>query len=114
MTERHRLSLEVADQIRKSILEHQEYFFPHTFEDAIIVGGIRKNGHSDHDIDIALLWQSGLSCDLKQKTLRHLITWLRENYGELIDYLDLYSYVPHKSTCFTGREVGFKRAHASP
>jgi len=105
MNEKLRFTLETAEQIRKAILEHEEYFVPHTFEDVIIVGGIRKKGYSDHDIDIALLWQSGLSSKFKQKTLRHLINWLRENQGDMIDFLDIYSYIPHKASSFMGNAV---------
>jgi hypothetical protein len=99
---------EDADGIRKSMLEYQEYFEPSLFEDVVIVGGIRDNGSSEHDIDIAILWNSFLDGEdflSKNRTLNGLLSYLKEKHGDLIDYLDIYSYVPSAFLSFQGQAI---------
>jgi hypothetical protein len=100
MTEKTILNLEVAERIRKSILEFQEYFEPAIFESAIIVGGIKNRGYSNHDIDIVLTWDCLPVND--DKTFEHLLSWLKERHGEIINQLHLISYVKHETLCFKG------------
>lgn len=104
----HKLTLEIANKIRKSIIEYQEHFTPHIFEDVVIVGGIRDRGHSEHDIDIVLLWNFEYSEDEELKhikrILNHLVDfWLKKIYGDLVDYLDFYSYIRFRNGEYAGK-----------
>jgi len=101
---------ELAEKIKDTILEHQEYFTPYVFEDVVVVGGVKKRGYSEHDIDIAILWNFDQSetRDLKQvdKIMDHLINWLKTIWGSLIDDLDIYCYIQYRQSDYRGKNVG--------
>ena len=105
---------ELADKIKDIIIEYQEYFAPYIFEDVVVVGGIRNRGYSDADIDIAILWNIDhieTPEDLKyldrNRIMDHLVNyWLKLHFGDdVIDYLDIYSYIRHSQTDFVGKNV---------
>ena len=82
----------MAEKIKRSIIEYTEFHDPYVIESVQIIGGIQKQGYSNHDIDLLICWAISEPDQIK-KTLEHIVHFWLKKEGFPLDKLDIYSYV---------------------
>lgn len=93
-----KLTKELAEKIKQTILEYQDNYSPHIIENIEIVGGIRERGYSYNDIDFLVCWNcdniyNTIEIDHIKRTLEHIVNFWLKKHDYPIAKLDIYSFV---------------------